>query len=683
MPFDPVTGVFTRVANSFSNPVVGTTIEPLDADALFDDYDDALNEVTAPIYYADKYGVLGNAGDYTTELQALLDLVKAAGGGRIVLPAGSISISDTLTYSTTGSGLIQGIQIEGQGRHATSFLFSASNKFLFSVETNGSNWQSGCHFKGFRIVNVGGATTSGGISLHMAAYAKIEDIQMISMSGTGVYCTAAGDPTSSFYVHIDRCRFDNIAKTANTWGVDFVPTSGALELSTLVVTNSQFEACGVAAAVANPPTSGGMQWRGLLCHIADTGFTACNNVSLYIPPSGTAYGLTLDNVDFENTTSTIHPHMLVNSGLRGLNARNIEFLNNDSFVCQGGLKLDSTNGAIGNVTIDGVKVRVSTGNNPFVAFTATGANLMVETIRVRNVNWATYDGTGQTRFSGIQFDPIPGQCLLTVSALGTVKLAPTGVGGTMPIRLQTASSEWVPTQIPTAGITAAGLTGLSANTQYYLYLHNGAVLTAPIAPAITLSTSVPVFDSSGYFVKTADATRLFLGSFFTDGAGSIVTTSTGYSWYPPGQPTGQLPATLTNDNALPGRVGEYVESVIAQGSAAALTTATALTLTSISLTAGDWDVDTVASFLPANTTSVTQFVVSLGSVAATLNATAGRLGIITTPANVYNGTTQAQVSLPPYRISVAATTTVYMIVQSTFTVSTNVSYGIIRARRVR
>ena len=42
MPRNATTGVFTRVANSFSNPVFGTLIDPTDADALFDDYDAGL-----------------------------------------------------------------------------------------------------------------------------------------------------------------------------------------------------------------------------------------------------------------------------------------------------------------------------------------------------------------------------------------------------------------------------------------------------------------------------------------------------------------------------------------------------------------------------------------------------------------------------------------------------------------
>lgn len=42
MPRNPTTGVFTRVDNSFSEPVANTIIEPVDAIELFDEYDAAL-----------------------------------------------------------------------------------------------------------------------------------------------------------------------------------------------------------------------------------------------------------------------------------------------------------------------------------------------------------------------------------------------------------------------------------------------------------------------------------------------------------------------------------------------------------------------------------------------------------------------------------------------------------------
>ncbi|MET3907100.1 hypothetical protein ABID59_001431 [Bradyrhizobium sp. S3.3.6] len=145
----------------------------------------------------------------------------------------------------------------------------------------------------------------------------------------------------------------------------------------------------------------------------------------------------------------------------------------------------------------------------------------------------------------------------------------------------------------------------------------------------------------------------------------------------------RLPGTATNDNASAGNIGEYVESVITSGSAVALTTATAKTVTSISLTAGDWDVDGVVGFLPANTTSVTLFAGCLSLVTNTLDVTPGR--IVNPPLGtvVYNGGTATHAPVPPYRFSLNATTTVFLVARSDFTASTNVAYGIVRARRVR
>lgn len=44
MPIDPTTGVFTRVSNSFSEPVDGTIIEATDAEPTFDDWDGGITD---------------------------------------------------------------------------------------------------------------------------------------------------------------------------------------------------------------------------------------------------------------------------------------------------------------------------------------------------------------------------------------------------------------------------------------------------------------------------------------------------------------------------------------------------------------------------------------------------------------------------------------------------------------
>lgn len=145
---------------------------------------------------------------------------------------------------------------------------------------------------------------------------------------------------------------------------------------------------------------------------------------------------------------------------------------------------------------------------------------------------------------------------------------------------------------------------------------------------------------------------------------------------------GNLPATATNDSPAAGNVGEYVESVVASGSAVALTTATGKDVTTISLTAGDWDVDGCTYYSAAGTTSVTAILSGFSLSANTVDGTPGRFNQLTMPANVPGAFADSQ-CFPPYRQSLSGTTTLHLLAFSNFTVSTMSAYGIIRARRAR
>ena len=111
-------------------------------------------------------------------------------------------------------------------------------------------------------------------------------------------------------------------------------------------------------------------------------------------------------------------------------------------------------------------------------------------------------------------------------------------------------------------------------------------------------------------------------------------------------------------NASVGLVGEYMSAVIASGSALALTTATALA-------AG---IGTTANAVPAAPAD-----------------NAARASVSSTSASSMNNTGIANTVLAcgPCRMSLAATTTVYIAALATFAVSTLSGYGRIRARRLR
>jgi len=141
--------------------------------------------------------------------------------------------------------------------------------------------------------------------------------------------------------------------------------------------------------------------------------------------------------------------------------------------------------------------------------------------------------------------------------------------------------------------------------------------------------------------------------------------------------TGGITGVSDASDAATGIVGEYIESSIASGSAVSLTTATAKTVTSISLTAGDWIVDGVVAYKSA----VTANTATNQSGISTTNNTIGALGTYCQDSPMAVLVADQAYTLPSVRISISATTTVYLIAKSTFTISTNAAYGQIKAIR--
>jgi hypothetical protein len=143
-----------------------------------------------------------------------------------------------------------------------------------------------------------------------------------------------------------------------------------------------------------------------------------------------------------------------------------------------------------------------------------------------------------------------------------------------------------------------------------------------------------------------------------------------------------IAGTNTNDNASAGIMGEVVSSNILTGSAVALVSATAKDITTITLTAGDWEVSGVVAFKPAGTTTITQQIAALNTATNTLPTLDPA-----TPLEQQSGSTVTGVGsvmgTGTARVSLSATTTYRLIAQSTFATSTMAAYGYIYARRMR
>jgi hypothetical protein len=154
---------------------------------------------------------------------------------------------------------------------------------------------------------------------------------------------------------------------------------------------------------------------------------------------------------------------------------------------------------------------------------------------------------------------------------------------------------------------------------------------------------------------------------------------------------GQIPGVAGNTPASAGNVGEIISSCVAQASAVALSTGTAKDVTSISLTAGDWDVQGDIDFVTTATTSVSDVSAVITGTSNTLptapNNTApfggGGMNIQRFTAFVPGTINSFAVPTGGVPVTVASATTIFLDALSAFTASTASAYGCIVARRAR
>src|SRR6185312_5075904 len=271
------------------------------------------------------------------------------------------------------------------------------------------------------------------------------------------------------------------------------------------------------------------------------------------------------------------------------------------------------------------------------------------------------------------------------------------LGGSPTTALLNASSitaGWTGQLGLTRGGTAASLTasngGIVYSTASALAILAGTATAGQMLQSG--SSTTPAWSTSTYPATNAINTLLYASSanvmaaLPTANSSILVTNSSGVPAWGTTLPafttssitfsptTGGIVGTPTNDNAAAGKVGEFVTSNVAAGSATSISSATATNLTSISLTAGDWDV--WGNIRLASTGLNAAADVWISTTSATLPDASLRNGIVVTH-------TAVALSAPTVRLSLSGTTTVYISAQITITSGTSTQCGTLSARRVR
>lgn len=252
--------------------------------------------------------------------------------------------------------------------------------------------------------------------------------------------------------------------------------------------------------------------------------------------------------------------------------------------------------------------------------------------------------------------------------------------------------------------TTDTLTNKTLTTPVISSISNGGTVTIPtgtltLAQVVTttrgdlirrgVSADERVAAATDNRVVRGDGTDVISGQiddpdFFTSGA-EVTQSAAGVV-----KSAGQLKGTNTNDSASAGYVGEVISSSLARSLATSLTSGATSNVTSITITAGDWDVRGAVGFLPGGATTYGQVDSAVSKTSATLpaadtlcNPTAGEIWVETNWDGITGNAIDMHHTIPTYRVSVSISTTLYLVADVVFGVSTLSAYGFIEARRAR
>ena len=219
--------------------------------------------------------------------------------------------------------------------------------------------------------------------------------------------------------------------------------------------------------------------------------------------------------------------------------------------------------------------------------------------------------------------------------------------------------------------------------------------------SFALGTSCLVQAASGFALGTG-ATATQQGSFVWNDSTStanndtaqdqwVITANGGFYQYSGTKLLAQytsagsiLIGTNKNDSAASGYIGEYISSTVTYASPVTITsTNISQDITSISLTAGDWDVWGSVGTVSAGTTTTSSAGGWTSTTSATQPSYPNNGSMFSLDGITAGGSHNILMPTGVQRISIASTTTVYLSAFVSFAVSTMQACGFIGARRVR
>jgi hypothetical protein len=357
---------------------------------------------------------------------------------------------------------------------------------------------------------------------------------------------------------------------------------------------------------------------------------------------------------------------------------------------------------VGTVSISGIRLQTNSDN--FLAVTGSSAsavnfiNCYLNCTNTTGISYTTASASSIIQFFGCSGDlGTTGIAFYSMSSTGTLRFvncdftnsgasttASSNSAGILAFRntrvkspISTTSTASITFDNSAVDCSAQNVTALThggsvTSTTSQAILNSGSASAISIGTGATLSINCCTVGSSNTNAITGIGTVNIDGIAFNSTSSTINTTTQNLQVFDGGEYKGRASSTAP----AAGMIGEILT---ANASAVSMTSTVAKTITSISLTPGIWDVSGMASSTATGGTStMTLFIIG---ISATNNTVSGTLGI-----DYYQLNSSAVVTLSgttiPVRVSLSATTTYYVVVNTIFSSTTCPTNGIIRAVRV-
>lgn len=354
--------------------------------------------------------------------------------------------------------------------------------------------------------------------------------------------------------------------------------------------------------------------------------------------------------------------------------------------------------AAGTVTISGI--RLKTNSDYLLAVTGSADSIVnldncyIECSNNSGINYTSSSANSLIRMFQCKGDlSTTGIAYVIQSGAGRIRieycrLENTGVSLTnSTVSAGTLTIEWSTFQnaITTSSTGQIGLLGVTMElTNITAITHGGSVESGARYSRISTGTATAISVSNACTFNCVYLQIISSNTNCISGAGTVIFNNVVF----PGSSHQTNPTTQTGGAAFgltqgtapsAGCIGEQIRATRAAGSELSLSNGVAANVTSISLTAGIWDVCGGVHF-QFSSTYVGTHVASINTTSATLGTLGDNYFLATQAATatlIYGN-----VQVPPWRVTLSSTTTVYLVTEALINAGTITAIGRISATRV-